>query len=144
MVESFKLDHTKVVAPYVRLAERKVGPKGDIVSKFDLRLVQPNQEAISTGAIHTLEHLLAVNIRDLLDNVIDISPMGCRTGFYLLVFGEPELEQIQAVLIKLLEIVTKTEEVPATTAKECGHYRDHSLFGAKEYAKIVLEKWRSA
>ena len=84
-VESFSLDHTKVKAPYVRVAGKKTGPKGDIVSKFDIRFCQPNIEFMPTGGLHTLEHLMAEYIRDEVDGVIDLSPMGCRTGFYFTV-----------------------------------------------------------
>jgi len=86
-VASFDLDHTRVRAPYVRLAGRYVGLKGDVVSKFDLRLVQPNQAEVPTAALHTIEHLLAGYLRGSLGELIDASPMGCRTGFYLTVFG---------------------------------------------------------
>jgi S-ribosylhomocysteine lyase len=85
-VESFGLDHTKVQAPYVRLAGRKRVASG-VVEKYDLRLAQPNREALPTAALHTLEHLLAGYIRDHLPGVIDLSPMGCRTGFYLVAEG---------------------------------------------------------
>lgn len=76
-VDSFNLDHTKVTAPFVRLASEKTGRKGDIVSKYDVRFCQPNKEFMPTGAIHTLEHLVAEYIRDELPRiVIDFSPMG--------------------------------------------------------------------
>ena len=79
-VDSFNLDHTKVIAPFVRLASEKTGRKGDIVSKYDVRFCQPNKEFMPTGAIHTLEHLVAEYIRDELPRiVIDFSPMGCRS-----------------------------------------------------------------
>ena len=74
-VESFELDHDLVKAPYVRQAGYEVHQTGAIVTKFDLRFVQPNQDALPTGALHTLEHLLAINIRDYVDGVIDLSPM---------------------------------------------------------------------
>ncbi|MCK8818214.1 S-ribosylhomocysteine lyase [Natroniella sulfidigena] len=140
-VESFTLDHTKVDAPYVRKAGKITTPQGDIIQKYDLRLVQPNQGAISTGALHTLEHLLATYIREEMADVVDISPMGCRTGFYLIRIGELELEEVEAVLISALEKILEADlgDIPATTAKECGNYRDHSLFGAQEYAKVVLK-----
>ncbi|WP_108032080.1 S-ribosylhomocysteine lyase [Trichococcus patagoniensis] len=137
-VESFELDHDLVKAPYVRQAGYEVHETGAIVTKFDLRFVQPNQDALPTGAMHTLEHLLAINIRDYVDGVIDLSPMGCRTGFYMICWGEHTPEEIAVALEKVLQIVLETTVVPATTAKECGNYRDHSLFGAKEYAKQVL------
>ena len=89
-VESFKLDHNKVKAPYVRKCCVLDGKSGDKVSKFDLRFLQPNVEAFGTGAIHGLEHLLATYLREELDNIIDLSPMGCRTGFYLIMWGDVE------------------------------------------------------
>ena len=84
-VDSFNLDHTKVAAPYVRIAARKQGQKGDVVTKFDVRVTQPNKEFMTTGALHTMEHIIAEYLRDEIEGVIDFSPMGCRTGFYLTV-----------------------------------------------------------
>ncbi|WP_427337651.1 S-ribosylhomocysteine lyase [Caloranaerobacter sp. DY30410] len=141
-VESFELDHTKVKAPYVRKAGKIIGPKGDIVQKYDLRFIQPNVGAIPTAAMHTIEHLMATYFRDEIENIIDISPMGCRTGFYLIKFGETDVEDIRKAWIRVLKriIETKEEEVPATNEVQCGNFRDHSLFSAKEYAKTVLEK----
>ena len=97
-VESFNLDHTKVRAPYVRLAGRYATPKGDEVRKFDLRLVQPNRAEIPTAALHTIEHLMAGYLREGLPNIIDASPMGCRTGFYLTALGEPDEEAVRRAL----------------------------------------------
>ncbi|QIB27847.1 S-ribosylhomocysteine lyase [Caloranaerobacter azorensis] len=141
-VESFELDHTKVKAPYVRKAGRIIGPKGDIVQKYDLRFMQPNVGAIPTAAMHTIEHLMATYFRDEIEDIIDISPMGCRTGFYLIKFGETDVEDIKKAWVKVLKriIETKEEEVPAANEVQCGNFRDHSLFSAKEYAKVVLEK----
>lgn len=137
-VDSFNLDHTKVTAPYVRLAGRKVGEKGDIVTKFDIRFMQPNKEFMSTGAIHTLEHLMAEYIRDEITGVIDLSPMGCRTGFYLTIFGDRTEEEIaKSLLIVLKKVSVWDKPVPATTEKECGNYKDHDLEGAKALAN----KW---
>lgn len=137
-VDSFNLDHTKVTAPFVRLASRKTGKKGDVVSKFDIRFCQPNKEFMPTGAIHTLEHLIAEYIRDEMDNVIDLSPMGCRTGFYFTVFGEENEEDITKHLLNVLKkVAVWDKEIPATNEVECGNYRDHDLEGAKSYAK----KW---
>lgn len=139
-VESFKLDHTKVRAPYVRLASLEEGPRGDIVAKYDLRFITPNKGAISTGGMHTLEHLLAMYIRDELDGIIDISPMGCRTGFYLTKFGRTPLPEVKEALEKALEKVMKAEEVPAANEIQCGNFKDHSLEDAKEVAQKVLRE----
>ena len=139
--ESFLIDHTGMAAPQVRKAGVLSGPAGDKVSKFDLRLVRPNSGAIPTAAIHTLEHLLATYMKNHLEGVIDISPMGCRTGFYLSIWGDIESDIIKQALVKSLKQIldTRWEDVPGTTAKECGNYRDHSLFSAKEYAAEILK-----
>ena len=132
------MDHTKVKAPFVRKCGVLSGPKGDVVSKFDLRFMQPNAAAIPSAALHALEHLLAGYLRDEVENVIDLSPMGCRTGFYFIVWGEPSVEQITVALRAALNRVLEATEVPAANEIQCGNYRDLSLFGAKEYAKLVL------
>ena len=142
VVESFTMDHTKVEAPFVRKCGVIKTPKGDIITKFDLRFTQPNKEAMPTGAIHAIEHLLAGFIREETDDVIDISPMGCRTGFYLILMGENEEEKVANVLVKALDKVLSANEVPALNPVQCGNYRDMSLFGAKEYSKVVLDKLR--
>ncbi|GAB6088132.1 S-ribosylhomocysteine lyase [Alkaliphilus crotonatoxidans] len=140
VVESFTMDHTKVKAPFVRKCGHIQTPKGDIITKFDLRFTQPNQEAMPTGAIHALEHLMAGFLREELEDIVDISPMGCRTGFYLIKIGEAKEEEVAAALIATLKKVIDAEEIPALNPVQCGNYRDMSLFGAKEYAKEVLEK----
>lgn len=139
-VESFKLDHTKVKAPYVRKCCLLNGEKGDMVSKFDIRFLQPNAETFGTAAMHGLEHLLATYLRETIDNIIDLSPMGCRTGFYLIVWGDVEPAVIKEGLEKALKMVLDAKEIPAATAVECGNYKDLSLFGAQEYAREALEK----
>lgn len=139
-VESFLLDHNKVIAPYVRLAGTESHESGAFIQKYDLRFLQPNQESFPTGAMHTLEHLLATWLRDELDGIIDISPMGCRTGFYMIVWGNHTPQAVRDALKTVLEKVITATTIPAVTAKECGNYKDHSLFSAIEYAKIVLEK----
>ena len=142
-VESFTLDNTKVKAPYVRLITVEEGPKGDKISNYDLRLVQPNKNAIPTGGLHTIEHLLASLLRDRLDGVIDCSPFGCRTGFHLIVWGEHSTTEVAKALKSSLEEIRDTitwEHVPGTTIKTCGNYRDHSLFTAKEWCRDILEE----
>lgn len=139
-VDSFNLDHTKVIAPYVRLAAKKTGPKGDIVTKFDVRFTQPNKEFMTTGTIHTLEHIIAEYIRDEVEDVIDFSPMGCRTGFYFTVFGDRDEEYIATrMLIVLKKVAAWDKPIPAATEKECGNFRDQDLEGCKAWAKKWVE-----
>ena len=143
-LESFDLDHTKVRAPYVRVAGRYTGERGDVITKFDLRLVQPNRAEVPTAALHTIEHLIAGYFRDALaqrdpSEVVDLSPMGCRTGFYLTVLGEPSPEDVLAATEAALEAVTAHEgEIPGCSEVSCGNWRDHSLPGAKAWARDVL------
>lgn len=142
-VESFELDHTKVKAPYVRLITVETGANGDKISNYDLRLVQPNANAIPTAGLHTIEHLLAGLLRDRLTGVIDCSPFGCRTGFHLITWGEHSTTEVaQALKDSLTEIRDhiQWEDIPGTTIKSCGNYRDHSLFSAKEWCKKILEE----
>jgi len=139
-VESFTLDHTKVKAPFVRKCSVYKGEKGDIVSKFDIRFTQPNVSEMQSEGIHTLEHLMATYLREYTDKIIDLSPMGCRTGFYLTMWGEPEEKFVAEIVIKSLKEVMSAGEIPAENPVQCGNYRLHSLSLAKEYASSVLEK----
>jgi S-ribosylhomocysteine lyase len=140
-VESFTLDHTAVKAPYVRLIAVEHGPQGGVISNFDVRLVQPNHDSIETGGLHTIEHLLAGLLRTRLDGVIDCSPFGCRTGFHLITWGEPSVDNVAAaVKASLAEIAENVtwEDVPGTTAFSCGNYKDHSLHSAKAWSAQIL------
>ena len=142
-VRSFDLDHTAVRAPYVRAAGRYQGERGDVVTKFDLRLVQPNVQEIATAPLHTIEHLLAGYLRDHLAgaSVIDASPMGCRTGFYVTVLGEPsEDEVLRAVVAALGEVRDHEGPIPGCSPERCGNWRDHSLPGARAWVAEVLDR----
>ncbi len=141
-LESFELDHDRVHAPYVRLAAKYTGPRGDIVTKFDLRMVQPNEAELPTAALHTIEHLIAGYLRAALPEVtiVDASPMGCRTGFYLTVMGEPVEERVLDGFTSALRAVAAHEgPVPGCSRKTCGNWRDHNLEGAKAWAASVLD-----
>lgn len=140
VVESFTMDHTQVKAPFVRKCGHINTPKGDVITKFDLRFTQPNAESMPTGVIHAIEHLLAGYLREEILDLIDISPMGCRTGFYLIKIGDITEEEVATALINSLHKLIECDEVPAANPIQCGNYRDMSLFGAKEYAKEVIEK----
>ena len=142
-VESFELDHTIVKAPYVRLISEEVGPKGDIITNFDIRLIQPNENSIDTGGLHPIAHLLAKLIRQRIDGLIDCSPFGCRTGFHMIMWGKQDSTEIAKVIKSSLEAIANEitwEDVPGTTIESCGNYKDHSLHSAKEWAKLILEQ----
>jgi S-ribosylhomocysteine lyase len=142
-VESFELDHNAVKAPYVRhCGVHKVGSDG-LVNKFDIRFCQPNKQAMKPDTIHTLEHLLAFTIREYAEpykhfDIIDISPMGCQTGYYLVVSGEPTVEEIIDLLHATMEDAITIEEIPAANEKQCGQAKLHDLDGAKKLMKFWL------
>jgi S-ribosylhomocysteine lyase len=137
-VESFNLDHRTVVAPYVRLADKKVLPAGDVLSKYDVRFSQPNRGHLEMPVVHSLEHLFAEHSRNHSDRVIDFSPMGCQTGFYLILSGEWADEEVQDLIAATLEDVTRAEEVPAANETQCGWGANHTLTGAQDAARRFL------
>ena len=112
VVESFQLDHTKVKAPYVRYIDTETGPHGDVISNYDLRLTQPNKQAIPTGGLHTIEHTIAVLLRERIPGYIDCSPFGCRTGFHLLTWGTHSTEEVAKALKESLEFIAYKATCP--------------------------------
>ncbi|PIE42275.1 MAG: S-ribosylhomocysteine lyase [Gammaproteobacteria bacterium] len=139
-VESFNLDHTKVKAPYLRLADKKTGKRGDVIFKYDLRLCQPNQAHMEMPALHSLEHLLAELARNHSDKVLDIGPMGCQTGFYVSLINEDSYNNALDLIEKTLKDVLVATEVPACNEMQCGWAANHSLEGAKALAKALLDQ----
>ena len=137
-VESFNLDHRTVAAPYVRLADRKVLTHGDVLTKYDLRFTQPNRAHLDMDVVHSVEHLFAEKSRDHSDAVVDFSPMGCQTGFYLLLSGEPAYDEVLALVERTLQDVLEADEVPAANEVQCGWGANHTLSGAQEAARTFL------
>lgn len=139
-VESFNLDHTKVSAPYIRVADKKIGPNGDVIVKYDVRFKQPNKEHMEMAALHSLEHLTAELIRNHADYIVDWSPMGCQTGFYLTVLNHEDMEEIMDVLEATMKDVLVATEVPASNPVQCGWAASYTLEGAQELAQEFLDK----
>ncbi|HAL09375.1 MULTISPECIES: S-ribosylhomocysteine lyase [Mammaliicoccus] len=139
-VESFNLDHTIVDAPFVRLAGIKEGQNGDVIHKYDIRFKQPNKEHMEMPALHSLEHLMAENIRNHTDKVVDVSPMGCQTGFYASFINHDDYDDVLSILEKTLKDVEKATEVPACNEVQCGWAASHSLEGAQQLATEFLAK----
>jgi S-ribosylhomocysteine lyase len=137
-VESFNLDHRAVAAPYVRLADRKELPAGDVIVKYDVRFAQPNAAHLEMPVVHSLEHLFAEKSRNHTDRVLDFSPMGCQTGFYLMLSGEPAEEDVLDLIESTLTDVTEATEVPAANEVQCGWGANHTLTGAQEAARAFL------
>lgn len=137
-VESFNLDHTKVKAPYIRLASVIDGTHGDVIYKYDLRFKQPNKEHMDMPAVHSLEHLMAELSRNYSEQIVDLSPMGCQTGYYLSVLNESDEEAVFQLVENVLQDVLKATAVPACNEVQCGWAASHSLEGAKELAEDML------
>jgi len=143
-VESFNLDHRTVSAPYIRLADRKILPHGDIISKYDIRFKQPNQDHLDMPVMHSLEHMFAEFSRDHSDAVLDFSPMGCQTGFYLMLSGEPSLGEVHDLVSGTLTDILNADAVPAANEVQCGWGANHTLTGAQAAARDFLaqrEQW---
>ncbi|MDG6254259.1 S-ribosylhomocysteine lyase [Glaesserella parasuis] len=148
LLDSFKVDHTKMNAPAVRVAKTMTTPKGNTITVFDLRFVRPNIEILSPRGIHTMEHLFAGFMRDHLNSesveIIDISPMGCRTGFYMSLIGSPSAEEVakawEASMRDALEKVPDETKIPELNEFQCGSYKEHSLADAHEIVHNVLKQ----
>ncbi|MGD9970806.1 MAG: S-ribosylhomocysteine lyase [Sulfuricurvum sp.] len=147
LLDSFTVDHTIMPAPAVRRAKGMKTPKGDDITVFDLRFCRPNQEVMSSEGTHTLEHLFAGFMRQHLNSseteIIDISPMGCRTGFYMSVIGTPEETLVakawEESMKDILEVECQTD-IPELNVYQCGTCSMHSLEDAKKIASDVLER----
>lgn len=139
-VESFNLDHTKVKAPYVRLACVTDGDFGDKIFKYDLRVCQPNKAHMEMPALHSLEHLMAELSRNHSDKIVDISPMGCQTGFYIALLNMGDYDEVLSLIEKTLQDVVAATEVPACNEVQCGWAASHSLEGAQKIAQDLLAK----
>lgn len=147
LLDSFTVDHTIMPAPAVRKAKGMKTPSGDDITVFDLRFVRPNEDILSSEGIHTLEHLFAGFMRDHLNSesveIIDLSPMGCRTGFYISVIGTPDEEAVadawEASMRDVLNVKSQSD-IPELNVYQCGTYKMHSLEDAKAIATKVLQK----
>ena len=145
LLDSFKVDHTIMPAPAVRVAKTMKTPKGDDITVFDLRFCVPNEKMLSEKGIHTLEHLFAGFIRNHLNSdsveIIDVSPMGCRTGFYMSLIGTPDETMVAAEKKKAMKDVLEVKsqnDIPELNEYQCGTCAMHSLDEAKEIAKDIL------
>jgi S-ribosylhomocysteine lyase len=147
LLDSFTVDHTRMDAPAVRVAKSMATPNGDTITVFDLRFCRPNEEILSERGIHTLEHLFAGFMRAHLNGggveIIDISPMGCRTGFYMSVIGNPNEARVGAAWLAAMEDVLgvkKQNEIPELNEYQCGTYEMHSLTEAQQIAADIKSR----
>jgi len=146
LLDSFRVDHTKMPAPAVRVAKNMSTPSGDDITVFDLRFCRPNVDILGERGIHTLEHLFAGFMRDHLNSkkveIIDLSPMGCRTGFYMSLLGTPSEKKVAKAWKKSMKDVLnvkKQSDIPELNIYQCGTYKMHSLEEAQEISQKVLD-----
>ena len=147
LLDSFKVDHTIMNAPAVRVAKTMETPKGDTITVFDLRFCIPNKDLISEKSIHTLEHLFAGFMRDHLNSdtveIIDLSPMGCRTGFYMSLIGTPNEQQVSDAWMASMKdvlVVESQDQIPELNLYQCGTADMHSLDEAKDTAQLIVSQ----
>lgn len=145
LLDSFTVDHTRMHAPAVRVAKTMTTPKGDTITVFDLRFTAPNKDILSEKGIHTLEHLYAGFMRNHLNGdaveIIDISPMGCRTGFYMSLIGTPSEQQVATAWLAAMADVLTVEsqnKIPELNEYQCGTAAMHSLAEAKQIAQVII------
>lgn len=139
-IESFCIDHTKLLPGlYVSRRDRRLLTA---VTTFDLRFTAPNREPVmDIPAIHTIEHLGATFLRNSARSkeIIYFGPMGCRTGFYLVMFGNLQPKDVVELVTSMGEFILSFEgEIPGATPVECGNYSEQNLNMAKYYVKRYL------
>lgn len=142
-ITSFTIDHIKL-QPGVYVS-RKDHIGAEIITTFDLRMTSPNEEPVmNTAEVHTIEHLAATFLRnhpDYREKTIYFGPMGCRTGFYLLLAGDYASRDIIPLMIQLYEFIRDyRDEVPGASPRDCGNYLDMNLPMANFLAERYLEK----
>lgn len=142
-ITSFTIDHLKLI-PGVYVSRLDYAGESPITT-FDLRMTSPNDEPVmNTAEMHTIEHLAATFLRnhaEFGDKTIYFGPMGCRTGFYLLLSGKYKSRDIIPLMQEMFSFIAAFEgEVPGASAKDCGNYLDMNLPMAKYLAKKYLEE----
>ena len=142
-ITSFTIDHIKLI-PGVYVS-RKDPVGSEVITTFDLRMTSPNDEPVmNTAELHAIEHLAATFLRNHKEfgpKIIYFGPMGCRTGFYLLLAGDYESKDIIELLREMYTFIAEyDDEIPGASAKDCGNYLDMNLPMAKYLAKKYLNE----
>lgn len=141
-IASFSVDHTKLFAGlYLSRVDTKGGQS---VSTFDIRFTAPNREPVlDMPALHTIEHIGATYLRNCpkKSDVVYFGPMGCRTGFYLVMFGDLKSEDVFDLVVDMCEFIISFEgDIPGAKPEECGNYSEQNLPMAKYYTAKYLKQ----
>ena len=141
-IASFTVNHLNLL-PGVYVS-RKDNVGGNVITTFDLRMTRPNYEPVmNTAEVHTIEHLAATFLRNhpkYKDKTVYFGPMGCRTGFYLLLAGDLSSKDIVPLMVEMFEFIRDYKgEVPGASPKDCGNYLDMNLGMANYLAKRYLD-----
>ena len=143
-ITSFTIDHIKLQPGLYVSRKDKVG--AETVTTFDLRLTKPNDEPVmNTAEVHTIEHLAATYLRNeptWKDKVLYFGPMGCRTGFYLLLTGDYTSKDVVPLVLDCFRFIRDYRgEVPGASPKDCGNYLDMNLsmanYWCRKYAALL-------
>lgn len=142
-IASFKIDHLNLL-PGIYVSRKDYLNK-EVVTTFDIRMTRPNYEPVmNTAEMHAIEHLAATflrNDKEYGNKIIYFGPMGCRTGFYLLLNGDYTSKDVIDILIDTFEFISNYhDDIPGASAKDCGNYLDMNLPMARYLAKNFLEK----
>ncbi len=145
-IEQGDIDHHLIHAPSIRLISATQGDKGDWVYALDLRITPPNQQFLSPQLMHSFEHLLLAGCRKHFGkHFISVAPMGCQTGFYLILLNEGRVNTICAVYEAILQDILSAKVVPYANPKQCGQAVYHDLEAAHDLARHLLSHkshWR--
>ena len=137
-IASFTIDHIKLQPGIYVSRKDQIGQ--EVVTTFDLRMTSPNEEPVmNTAEVHTIEHLGATYLRnkeEIRDKVIYFGPMGCRTGCYLVMFGNLDSEDVLDLVLEMCDFIIGFEgEIPGAAPEQCGNYQEQNLDMAKYYIK---------
>lgn len=142
-IASFTIDHLKLLRGIYVSRKDKVAD--GVVTTFDIRMTRPNFESVmNTAEIHTIEHLAATflrNHKEYGEKIVYFGPMGCRTGFYLLLAGDYQSKDIVPLITEMFQFIsTFDDDVPGASAKDCGNYLDMNLPMARYVANKFLDE----
>lgn len=132
------IDHRFMTPPSLRIQHTHRTPGGDDVYIWDLRVAQPNLSNMAMPVVHSLEHFLATYLREASENVVAVAPMGCQTGFYIVVIGLGDFDAISALLAGALNRIRSARQIPLADPIHCGWAENHTLVGAREAAGWLL------